>query len=142
MILLNENQNKPKLQTVNMMPRERIIQNYIDGYNGFAIDKMVADFDDNIEFENVQNGQITLSLKGVKSFRQQAELAKNYFTTRQQTIKSFKHLANKTEIEIDYNAVLAMDFPNGLKSGQELNMKGKSVFEFTGNKIIKLTDIS
>jgi hypothetical protein len=128
--------------TVNMIYRERIIQNYIDGYNQFNINKMVVDFDENITFENVQNGQINLSLAGLKAFRQQAELAKSYFTTRQQKIKSFKHLDNETEIEIDYKAVFAIDFPNGLKSGQELNLTGKSVFEFAGNKIIKLTDIS
>ena len=103
---------------------------------------MVADFADNIIFENVQNGQINLLLKGLKAFRQQAELAKSYFVTRQQKIISFNHLDNKTEIEIDYSAVLAIDVPNGLKSGQELNLTGKSVFEFSGNKIIKLTDIS
>lgn len=125
-----------------MIYRERIIQNYIEGYNDFDIDKMVADFDDNITFENVQNGQINLSLEGLKAFRQQAELAKSYFAARQQKINSFKHLDNETEIEVDYNAVLAMDFPNGLKSGQELTLTGKSVFKFAGNIIIKLTDIS
>ncbi|MBT1705226.1 hypothetical protein [Chryseosolibacter indicus] len=78
----------------------------------------------------------------MKAFRQQAELAKNYFTIRQQTIKSFNHFDNKTEIEVNYSAVLAMDFPNGLKSGQELNLTGRSIFEFKGEKIIKLTDIN
>lgn len=125
-----------------MIDRERIIQNYIEGYNGFDIDKMVADFDSNIIFENVQNGQINVSLEGLEAFRQQAVLAKSYFTTRQQKIKSFKHEDNKTEIEIDYKAVLAMDLPNGLKNGQEFHVTGKSVFEFNGNKIIRLTDIS
>ena len=122
--------------------REEIIQNYIEGYNQFDIKKMIADFDDEITFENVQNGQINLSLKGMNAFRQQAELAKNYFVTRQQQIKSFKHLDNQTEIEIDYKAVLAIGFPNGLKSGQELSLTGKSVFDFAGDKIIKLTDLS
>jgi hypothetical protein len=37
---------------------------------------------------------------------------------------------------------LNMDFPNGLKKGNELILKGKSVFKFLDNKIIKLTDIS
>ncbi len=125
-----------------MTYREKIIQNYVDGYNQFDIDKMVVDFADNVIFENVQNGQINLSLEGLKAFKQQAERAKNYFATRRQEIKSFKHLDKETEIEIDYSAVLAMDFPNGLKRGQELNLTGKSVFEFANNKIIKLTDIS
>lgn len=122
--------------------RESTIKNYVDGYNTFDVDKMVADFDENVVFENIQNGETTMSLSGLTEFRQQAEQAKNYFTQRTQTIKSFSHSGNVTEIEIDYCAVLRMDFPNGLKSGQELNLKGKSIFAFFGDKVIKLTDIS
>lgn len=126
----------------NMTNREEIIQNYIDGYNQFDIDKMFADFDDNVLFENIQNGKINMSLSGLTALRQQADQVKSYFSARKQTIKSFKHSDSETEIEIDYNAVLAIDFPNGLKSGQELNLTGKSIFKFSEDKIIKLTDIS
>jgi hypothetical protein len=35
-----------------------------------------------------------------------------------------------------------MDFPNGLQKGQELDLTGKSIFKFSGDTIIKLTDIS
>ncbi len=125
-----------------MTDREKIIKNYVDGYNQFDIDKMVADFDDNIVFENIQNGETNMSLKGLTAFRQQAEQAKTYFTERTQTIKSFVHNDDTTEIEIDYNAILDIDFPNGLKKGQELNLVGKSIFEFSGDKIIKLKDVS
>ncbi len=125
-----------------MIDREKIIKNYIDGYNRFDIDKMVADFDDKIVFENIQNGETNISLTGLTAFRQQAEHAKTYFTTRAQTIKSFKHFDDATEIEIDYCAVLRIDFRNGLKSGQELNLSGKSIFTFEKDKVIKLTDIS
>lgn len=125
-----------------MTARVNIINNYIDGYNQFDIKKMVADLDDNIVFENLQNNEINLSLKGLTAFKEQAEIAKTYFAKRTQTVKSFRHFDNSTEIEIDYTAILAMDLPNGLKKGQELTLSGKSVFEFENNKVIKLTDIS
>lgn len=125
-----------------MTDRVNIIKNYIAGYNQFDIEKMVANFDDNIVFENIQNNEISLSLKGLTAFKQQAKTAKTYFTKRTQVVKSFRHFDNSTEIEIDYIAILAMDFPNGLKKGQELKLSGKSVFEFKKNKVIKLTDIS
>jgi len=125
-----------------MNNREKIIENYIIGYNQFDLDKMVTNLDDNIVFVNIQDGVINMSLNGLDEFIQQAEKAKSYFSERTQTIKSFKHSDNKTEIQVDYNAILALDFPNGLKKGQKLNLTGKSIFEFEGNKIIKLTDIS
>ena len=125
-----------------MNDREKIVKNYIDGYNQFNCDKMLIDFDDNVVFENIQQGEINMSLIGLTALRQQAEQAKSYFTTRTQTITSFKHLGDETEIEIDYYAILGMDFPNGLKRGDELKLKGKSIFKFLNNKVIKLTDIS
>lgn len=125
-----------------MTDREEIIQNYIDGYNQFDVDRMVRDFDHDIVFENIQSGEVTMSLSGLPSLRAQAEQAKAYFSTRRQTIRSFKHFNDHTEIEIEYHAILAMDFPNGLKKGQPLDLVGESIFHFSGGKIIKLTDIS
>ncbi|MEO6178103.1 MAG: nuclear transport factor 2 family protein [Flavobacterium circumlabens] len=125
-----------------MIDREKIIENYIAGYNQFDIDKMMADFDDKIVFENIQNAEVNMNLSGLKEFRNQAEEAKKYFSEREQTITLFSHSENQSEIDIDYRAVLAMDFPNGMQKGQELNLKGKSVFEFSNNKIIRLADIS
>ncbi|MBS1682671.1 MAG: nuclear transport factor 2 family protein [Bacteroidetes bacterium] len=126
----------------NITNREMIIRKYIDSYNRFDIANMVADFDDNIIFENIQNGETNMSLVGLTAVKQQAEQAKAYFSERTQTIKSFNHMHNHSEIEIGYRAISAMDFPNGLKKGQELNLSGKSIFEFDGDKIIRLTDIS
>lgn len=125
-----------------MKDREEIILNYVQGYNNFNVSKMVADFSDEITFENIQNGQTSMTLIGIEEFKLQAETAKNYFSERQQKIKSFRHEEDKTEIEIEYFGVLAVDFPNGMKKGQELNLNGKSIFVFKDKKIIKLTDIS
>lgn len=125
-----------------MTDREKAIKNYLEGYNQFDVEKMVADFDENIVFENIQNGVPTITLIGQKDFIQQAEKAKSIFSIRTQVVKTFVHQGNQVEVEIDYSAILGMDFPNGLKKGQELNLAGKSIFEFEGQKIIKLTDIS
>ena len=125
-----------------MIDRERIIKNYVEGYNQFDIDKMTTDFSRDIVFENIQNGEVNMTLNGLNEFKEQAENAKAYFSTRSQVITVLNHFESKTEIEIDYKAVLAIDFPNGMKAGEELNLKGKSVFEFLDNKILKLRDIS
>ena len=125
-----------------MTNREAIIQNYIDGYNQFDIDQMVKDFDINVVFENVQNGETNLVLNGLSEFRQQAETAKAYFSERTQTVTAITHFEHTTEVDIQYVATLGMDFPNGLQKGQVLQLSGKSIFEFQGNTITKLTDIS
>ncbi len=103
---------------------------------------MVLHFDDQIIFENIQDGVTNMSLKGRDAFIHQAEQAKSYFSERTQVIRSFSHSGNTTEIEIDYHAIAAMDFPNGLRKGQELKLTAKSIFEFTDGIINKLTDRS
>ena len=125
-----------------MNNKEKIIQNYIEGYNQFDINKMIADFDESVIFENIQNGEVNLTLNGIKEFTAQAEKGKEFFSARRQTITSLIQDEITAIIDIDYYAVLAIDFPNGLKAGQELNMKGKSIFQFLDDKIVKLTDIS
>ena len=125
-----------------MEQREQIIKNYIEAYNNFDVDGMVADFDETIKFENVSDGKVNLTIKGLEAFREQAEKAKMIFSTRKQTILSFNHTEKETEIDISYDAIVAMDLPNGLKKGDEVKLQGKSIFKFLDGKVCKLTDIS
>jgi SnoaL-like domain len=127
---------------VTMNNRIAIINNYIAGYNEFDVEKMVQHFADAILFENIQQGEVTMVLNGLQEFRLQAEQAKSYFSARKQTITSFSHNQLTTEITLEYQATLDMDFPNGLKKGRTIHLTGQSIFEFEGDKIIKLTDIS
>ncbi len=122
--------------------RERIIQNYIDGYNEFDVKKMTRDFSDKIVFQNIQNEKVNMTLNGKEDFEQQAEQAKFYFNSRQQKVTEITHNKDRTEIELNYSAVLATDFPNGLKKGEKLELTGKSIFKFLNEKIIEITDIS
>src|SRR5690606_39088729 len=105
--------------------RESIIQNYIEGYNKFDVEKMLLELDNEIIFQNIPNGDMNLTLNVINAFKDQAEKAKLYFEKRHQKITSIKHTEDQTEIEIDYFAVLGIDFPNGLKKGQKLKLKGK-----------------
>jgi len=47
-----------KLENI-MNEREKIVKNYIDGYNQFNCDKMLMDFDENVVFENIQEGEVS-----------------------------------------------------------------------------------
>lgn len=123
-----------------MKEREVVIQNYIEGYNTFDVSKMIKDFSDDVIFENLQKGEVTMILNGIQEFINQAETAKQFFSQRKQTILSCTHEANKTVTEIDYQGIVAIDLPNGLKKGQEIKLNGRSIFEFKEDKIVKLTD--
>ena len=126
-----------------METRETIIKNYIEGYNSFDIDKMTADIDENIKFENISGGNVTDYLNGKSAFIHQAEQAKTFFLSRFQKITSISHNQYNSEITIEYEAVLAVDVSESLKTGDKIKLEGKSIFEFSPqNTIITLKDIS
>ncbi|MDR2274903.1 MAG: nuclear transport factor 2 family protein [Sphingobacterium sp.] len=123
--------------------RTEKIFKYVKAYNKMDVENMVADFDDDITFKNVMNSEQTMYLQGVETFKKQALDALSYFSAREQVIESITHYASSTEITINYRAIAAVDFPNGLKKDDEINLQGKSIFEFSADgKIVRLTDIS
>ncbi len=122
--------------------QKSIVENYLNSYNDFDIDGMTKDLTDNVVFENVSNGKVELRTEGIGEFRKQAELAKQYFTQRKQLVESWEYIDTKVIIGIHYEAILAMDFPNGMKTGDTLKLKGKSEFDFEDGKIKSITDKS
>ncbi|MEJ5962079.1 nuclear transport factor 2 family protein [Pedobacter immunditicola] len=125
-----------------MRQREQIIHNYVNAYNNFDIDGMLIHLDPDILFKNVSEGAINMTLEGLTAFRAQAEKAKSLFSQRYQQIIRFKHDEHQSEIDIDYRATLAVDLSDELKKGSKLELKGKSIFKFSQDKIIAITDVS
>ena len=121
---------------------QKMIENYIDAYNSFNIEKMMKDMHQNLQFENISNGEMSLATSGIEEFKHQAEQALHYFSERQQKINDLVFKDEQIEISIVYTAVLAIDLPTGQKAGDKLQLTGRSIFKFKDDKIIELHDIS
>lgn len=120
----------------------QVIEDYIQAYNRFDVAKMVVHFHEDIVFENSANGEVDLRTEGLEDFKNQAEKAKAFFSERKQSIKNWSFKENIVTIEIDYQAVLAIDLPGGAMKGDTLELLGRSEFTFLGSKVILLRDIS
>ncbi|WP_294310255.1 nuclear transport factor 2 family protein [uncultured Chryseobacterium sp.] len=128
-----------------MENRERyitVIENYISTYNRFDVKGMCRDLSEDILFENISDGNVDMSIKGIENFKKQAEAATAYFSERHQRIDSWNFNNHVVTIEISYQATLAIDLPNGMKKGNMLTLKGISEFVFEDHEIISLRDIS
>ena len=119
-----------------------IIENYIEAYNTFDIDRMLRDMHENVRFENISGGEVSLITNGIDELRNQAKKAIQLFRKREQKVLDMQFEDNCVEIQIDYKGILAVDLPEGLKAGDRIELKGKSVFTFRDNKIIELKDLS
>ncbi|GAB3851926.1 hypothetical protein GCM10028822_19090 [Hymenobacter terrigena] len=121
---------------------KQLVETYIEAYNRFDVAGMLAPLHEEVVFRNVSNGEVNLTTTGKAAFRQQAEQATQYFSEREQRVTDWQVNAQRVEVAIDYLAVAAIEFPNGLKPGDALHLQGKSVFEIENGQIISIEDIS
>ncbi len=124
------------------MDTRDIIEKYVESYNSFDIEGMVNLLHEDIVFRNISNGTTTTETRGIQAFRELAEQSSTMFASRRQTITGYRVIDNAVEVEIDYEAILAVDFPNGLKAGDKLELSGKSKFEMKDGKIALIEDNS
>jgi ketosteroid isomerase-like protein len=122
--------------------KKNAIQCYIAAYNDFDIDGMVALIHPEIVFKNVAGGEVNAQAEGAEQFRQLASKSKELFSSRQQKAANFKFTGDRATVDITYEGVLAVDLPNGMKTGEVLRLNGRSEFEFKDGKIFRITDFS
>ncbi|GIO90992.1 hypothetical protein J31TS3_22190 [Paenibacillus lactis] len=121
---------------------QSLIENYLNAYNSFDIEGMIRLLHDDIEFRNVNNGVVDTETKGIEQFRALAEQSLTIFSQRCQTMKQITITGDKAEIEVDYEGVLAVDLPNGMKAGESLKLTGRSMFLVQDDKLRVIEDYS
>ena len=121
---------------------ESLIRRYLAAYNAMNVADMVALLHDVIVFENVSNTNGTTTTSGKVAFEALARQSIGLFRIRQQTIRSMTLGDRTAAVEIDYNAVLAVDLPTGAKAGEALSLRGVTVFAFSDGKIARISDYS
>lgn len=121
---------------------KEIIGNYIMTYNSFDIEGMVKLLHKEIIFRNFTNGEMNTETRGIQEFRELAEKSSKIFSSRRQTVIDYSAIDDKAEVQIEYEATLAVNLPNGLKSGDNIQLKGKSIFGLYEGKISLIEDYS
>jgi len=123
--------------------QQAIVESYIQAYNAFDVEAMLLHLHEEVVFRNVSNGEVNLETRGKAAFAEQAQLAVGYFLERKQTITNIQFPEeDAVVVAIDYTGVLAIDFPNGMKRGNRISLKGRSCFRLRDDHIIEIEDIS
>ncbi|AFC30564.1 hypothetical protein PM3016_3747 [Paenibacillus mucilaginosus 3016] len=121
---------------------KEIIESYIKAYNSFDTESMLKLLHQEVVFKNFANGELNSETKGINEFREIAEKSAQLFSSRCQTVTNYGYYEDRIEVWINYEAVLAHDLPNGLKVGDKLQLKGRSVFAIYEDKLILIEDYS
>jgi len=127
---------------MNNSEKETLINKYIEAYNAFDIDGMLACVTEDVVFRNVMGGTVNMEIYGKNSLQELAEKTKGLFSERAQTVSSITHDDDKTRVDIHFEAVFAMGLPNGAKAGDKMAVEGYSEYEFKDGLISVLADCS
>jgi hypothetical protein len=95
-----------------------------------------------VVFKTIAGGQVNATATGLEDFRKIAEQSRLLFSSLRQQITGFESAGDTVTVHIDNEGVLAGDLPKGIKAGDTLKRKGRSVFEFLDGQLYRLTDCS
>lgn len=119
-----------------------VIATYIAAYNSKDVPSMVSCLSDDVHFQNISAGEVTAETFGKIAFEDMAIFGASAFSTRRQMPTNAITVMDTTTVEIDYSAVVALDLPNGWKAGQEIILKGRTLFRVRDGKIFSIIDQS
>ena len=121
---------------------KKIVKDFIKHYNAFQIDKMMDLFTDDCIFENVTNSSETVKCIGKKELKDFASTSGIIFKERKQTPINWIIEKDKIAVETDFEGTLALDLPDGNKTGDVIKLRGVSIYELENQKIKRLVDFS
>ncbi len=124
------------------MSAKDLFLGYIKAYNAKDVSAMLTFFDEACVFENIAGGKVNVRTMGKAELEALARKSAEAFASREQKIFSLIEGQERIAAEIDYHAVLQADLSPELKAGSQLDLRGISVCEFSGGKIVRLTDYS
>lgn len=122
------------------MNNRTVVEKYIELYNSKQVEPMLVLFSENAVFESVSNSMGTTRTNSKEELHTLALSSLDFFAERKLTAINWIIDGDNIAIEITYWCRLAQDFPNGLKAGEEMNLRGTSFFTIKNGYITKLVD--
>ena len=118
---------------------DALVDRYVDAYNAFDVDAMVALLTDDVVFEHHVDGEAALTLTGRDAFRSLATQSAALFAERRQRIVGRRPTPDGIEIDVEFTARLASP-PDGTPS--QVRLTGSSEFTFRDAAIRTIVDRS
>ncbi|QDE38346.1 nuclear transport factor 2 family protein [Luteibacter pinisoli] len=120
--------------------RRQLIEIYLDAYNRFDIEHMLAALTDDVRFEHHQGGELSVATDGKADLEKLARVGAQLFAAREQSIVNIEERDGDVVATIHFRGEIAEDIPDGPRAGTIIEMDGTSEFGFVGNKISKVID--
>lgn len=120
--------------------QREIVEKYIEAFNAYDVEAMLQFVHPDVVYKNVVGEDTNAIITGIDEFRIVSERVKSYYSARREQITGLESVGDITTVDIAFEAVLAVDSPNGRKAGDIDKGTGRSVYEFLDGKIYRMTD--
>jgi hypothetical protein len=120
--------------------RLALIEAYLDAYNRFDIEGMLATLSDDVRFEHHSGGQVSVATDGKGDLEKLARVGAAMFASRQQSVVALEEVGDMVVATIDFHGEIAEDIPDGPRAGTVIEMQGSAEFGFSGDRICRVVD--
>ncbi|MEX1829804.1 nuclear transport factor 2 family protein [Luteibacter sp. CQ10] len=119
---------------------ESLIRAYVEAYNRFDIEGMLATLADGVHFEHHAGGALAVATDGKAEFEKLARVGAAMFASRRQTLVSLEEQEGRVAATLDFHGEIAEDIPEGPRAGTVIEMRGTSAFGFDDGRIALVID--
>ena len=119
-----------------------IILTYLEAYNARDVEAMLALLTDDVRFENATNSGDAMVIEGKTALAELAHQSAAAFSERRQSVRDAVVTPERVVLDIDFEAVVAIDMPTGWKAGETVELRGVSFFELREGRISSIVDFS
>jgi steroid delta-isomerase-like uncharacterized protein len=120
--------------------RHALIDAYIDAYNHFDIERMLALVTDDVRFEHHTGDELSVATNGKAELEKLARVGAALFASRQQKLVNMHEEGTVVIATVDFRGEIAEDIPDGPGVGSIIEMEGTSEFGFQDGKINRIID--
>jgi len=120
--------------------RHALIDAYIDAYNHFDIERMLALVTDDVRFEHHTGDELSVATSGKAELEKLARVGAALFASRHQKLVRMHEEGTVVIATIDFHGEIAEDIPDGPGAGSIIEMQGTSEFGFHNGKINRIID--
>lgn len=106
--------------------RRQVIEHYLQAYNRFDIDAMLAVLAHNVRFENHSGGQLTMVTEGIDAFGELARHSASLFREREQRLLALEFDGDQAMATIGWRGVFAQDVPDGPRAAPSWNCRARA----------------
>jgi hypothetical protein len=118
-----------------------VIRAYLDAYNTFDVDAMMACVTDDVRFEHHTGGVCQVATQGRAELEALARQSVPLFASRRQVPMGVRLEGDEVIVDIAFHGEIAEDIPDGPGAGTVIEMTGQSSFLIGANgRIARVID--